>query len=124
MRPFISLIAVSEELSASIALRVSKLRRDMGITQSQVAKRLGITQQAYARYEAGQRKIPIDLIPELANAFSISIEDLWGLTVEGKKRRGPASSLEKHFEAIKALPKKEQRFIVETLDRLLQSSTQ
>jgi hypothetical protein len=39
------------------------------------------------------------------------------------KRRGPTSALEKRFEEIQSLPKKEQRFIIETLDRLLKTAS-
>ena len=122
MQPVISIFVVPEELSTSLAQRILKLRKDLNLTQTQVADRLSITQPAYARYEAAQRKIPIDLMPELAKAFDVSIEDLMGISAKGK-RRGPQSQLEKRFEEIQALPKKEQRFIIETLDRLLKTAS-
>ena len=122
MQSVISIFVVSEELSTSLAQRISKLRKDLNLTQTQVADQLGITQQAYARYEAAQRKIPIDLMPNLAKAFDISVEDLLGISAKEKKR-GPQSQLEKRFEEIQALPKKEQRYIIETLDRLLKTAS-
>ena len=122
MQPVISIFVVPEELSTSLAQRISKLRKDLNLTQTQVADRLSITQPAYARYEAAQRKIPIDLMPDLAKAFDVSVEDLMGISAKGK-RRGPQSQLEKRFEEIQALPKKEQRFIIETLDRLLKTAS-
>jgi transcriptional regulator with XRE-family HTH domain len=122
MHPLISIFVVPEELSTSLSQRISKLRKDLNLTQTQVADKLGITQPAYARYEAAQRKIPIDLMPNLANAFGVSVEDLLGISTKGKKR-GPQSQLEKRFEDIQALPKKEQRYIIETLDRLLKTAS-
>ena len=122
MQPVISIFVVSEELPISLAQRIAKLRKDLSLTQTQVAGKLGITQPAYARYEAGQRKIPIDLIAELAQAFDVSVEDLMGISAKGKKR-GPQSQLEKRFEEIQTLPKKEQRYIIETLDRLLKTAS-
>jgi transcriptional regulator with XRE-family HTH domain len=102
----------------TLADRIARLRQDLGLTQAQVAANLEISQQAYARYEASQRKIPIDLLPRIAEAFEVSIEDLLGVSAQSIKR-GPLSQLERRFEQIQALPKKEQRFIIETLDRLL-----
>jgi transcriptional regulator with XRE-family HTH domain len=122
MRTVISIFVVPEELSTSLSQRISKLRKDLNLTQTQVADKLGITQPAYARYEAAQRKIPIDLMPNLASAFGISVEDLLGISTKSKKR-GPQSQLEKRFEEIQALSKKEQRYIIETLDRLLKTAS-
>ena len=122
MQPLILIFVVPEELSTSLAQRISKLRKDLNLTQTQVADQLGITQQAYGRYEAAQRKIPIDLMPDLAKAFDVSVEDLLGVSAKSKKR-GPQSQLERRFEEIQALPKKEQRYIIETLDRLLQTAS-
>jgi transcriptional regulator with XRE-family HTH domain len=122
MLSFTSIFIVPEELSISLAQRVTQLRKDLGLTQLEVAKQLGVTQQAYGRYEAGQRKIPIDLMPALAKAFEVSVEDLMGISSKSK-RRGPTSVLEKRFEEIQSLPKKEQRFIIETLDRLLKTAS-
>ena len=61
-------------------------------------------------------------MPELAKAFEVRVEDLMGISAKGK-RRGPQSQLEKRFEDIQALPKKEQRYIIETLDRLLKTAS-
>lgn len=113
---------MSTELSITLAERVAELRRGNALTQAQVAECLGISQQAYARYEAAQRKIPVDLLPKLAEAFAISVEDLLGVSVTEKKR-GPQSQLERRFREIQDLPKKEQRFIIEALDRLLQKAS-
>lgn len=41
-------------------------RTKMGLTQSEVAKRLGISQQAYSRYELGEREPGFDFIIEIA----------------------------------------------------------
>ena len=116
------IFAVSEALSNILADRIIQLRQGLGLTQAQVAAQLGISQQAYARYEANQRKIPLDLIPQIAEALGVSVEDLLGIS-EASRKRGPQSQLERCFKEIQTLPKKEQRFIIETIDRLLKTAS-
>lgn len=41
------------------------LREDKDLRQTDIATLLNITQQQYSLYEAGKRKLPIDLLPKL-----------------------------------------------------------
>jgi DNA-binding transcriptional regulator YiaG len=43
-----------------------KKREAMGLNQSQLARKLGVTRQAVSRWELGQRKIPGPVIRLLA----------------------------------------------------------
>ena len=111
-----------QDFTASLPKRLIEVRKLQGLTQVQVAKILGTTQGTYALYESGARGISLKLLPKLAKALNTSEENLLGF--ENKKsKRGPTSALEKRFEEIQSLPKKEQRFIIETLDRLLKTAS-
>lgn len=56
-----------------------KKRKELGITQSELALRLGISQQYVSLIEKGNRqeKITVDLIYKLAEVLKISIEDVF-----------------------------------------------
>lgn len=58
--------------------RLKKLRKANGLTQHQLANELGISQQAYARYESGDREPNIATLIELANYFDVSVDYLIG----------------------------------------------
>lgn len=69
--------------------RVADFRRDRDLTQQQIADGLGIPQQTYARYELGQSRIAVSLLPPLAALLKISVPELLGPLIEpprGKKR--------------------------------------
>ena len=55
------------------------LRKNMGITQEQLAQKLGITNQAVSKWEAGQCLPDIQLLPEIADFFNVSIDELMGI---------------------------------------------
>jgi transcriptional regulator with XRE-family HTH domain len=111
-----------QDFTATLPKRLVEVRKLQGLTQVQVAEALGTTQGTYALYESGARGISLKLLPKLAKALNTSEESLLGFEPK-KSKRGPASALERRFEAIQALSKKEQRYIIETLDRLLQTAS-
>ena len=107
-----------QELNEVISSRIVKLRKTQQLRQEDVAEKLGIKQQSYARYEAGQRRIPVSILPTLAEALNTTIEERLGVHTK-RLKRGRISQLEKRFEKINTLPPREQKFILEMLDRVL-----
>ena len=98
--------------------RVARLRKDQQITQVQMAKMLGISQQHVASYECGRRKIPVIALPKLARIFGLSIDDLIGANKKAPKR-GPVSALNRQVEQIRRLPRTRQKFVMEMLDTVI-----
>ncbi len=98
--------------------RIASLRKDLGLTQVQMAEILNISQQHMAAFEAGRRKVPSVDIPTLAKLFGISTDELLGVTKTPIKR-GPASTLQRQMEQVSAMPKSKQKFITEMLEALI-----
>ncbi len=98
--------------------RVAGLRKDQHLTQVQLAKLLGISQQLMAAHEAGQRKIPASLLPRLAELFEVSCEQLLGVK-QPPAKRGPSPALQRQVEQIRQLPRTKQRFVMEMLDTVI-----
>lgn len=61
-------------------LRIRDLREDNDLTQTQLAKFLGCTQQTYSRYESGEITIDIHSLIKLAEFYHTSLDYLVGLT--------------------------------------------
>ena len=60
--------------------RIKKVRLENGLTQQQVAQALGLNSVTYLRYEKGQRQIPLELLPKLADLFDVTLDYLFGRT--------------------------------------------
>ncbi|TVR48823.1 MAG: XRE family transcriptional regulator, partial [Puniceicoccaceae bacterium] len=88
------LLFVSADLSKQLPERVTNLRKAAGLTQAQVAERLGITEGRYGHYERGFRRFPVSIIPKLAEALECSETDLLGISRPASKR-GPLSGWER-----------------------------
>ena len=62
--------------------RIHNLRCDRDLTQQEVADYLVCNRQVYARYERGQREIPVSMVIKLAKLYNTSTDYILGLTDE------------------------------------------
>ena len=60
--------------------RLKDLREDRDLTQAQVAKIIGTTQQHYGKYESGRIIIPFDRVIQLADYYNVSLDYIAGRT--------------------------------------------
>ena len=54
-------------------------RKKQGLTQEELAQRLGVTNQSVSKWESAQCCPDISLIPKLADIFEINIDELFGI---------------------------------------------
>ena len=110
-----------ETFFKELGVRIAQARKDRGLTQQQLADRLGIAQQTLAHYEIGRLRVVAALLPALADIFDLSVDELLTGQATGRPagKRGPASRLQQQIEAIGQLPKAKQRVVSEVLDAML-----
>jgi len=65
--------------------RLRDLREDHDLTQTEIAKMLGMSQTGYSKYETGENDIPTDVLIKLAKFYNTSIDYLLGQT-DSKRR--------------------------------------
>lgn len=64
---------------ANIELCIARLRRQRGISQQQLAERMGVAFQTVSKWETGATMPDIAMLPELAAYFQVSVDQLLGL---------------------------------------------
>ena len=67
-----------------LRLRLRKLRKERELSQAEIAKKLGISQQTYSRYESYTTEIPLKLLIYLAEFYNTSTDYLLGITNQDK----------------------------------------
>ena len=60
--------------------RIRNVREDKDLTQTEIAKLLGMSQTGYSKYETGENDIPTPILIALAKIHNTSIDYLLGLT--------------------------------------------
>ena len=110
-----------ETFFKELGKRIAQARKECDLTQQQLAEALGIAQQTLAHYEVGRVRLPISMLPVLAQTLDVSLEVLLGQprSSTASAKRGPASRLEQQIARISALPKPKQRFVLEMLETVL-----
>lgn len=62
-------------------MQLKEIRKSRGISQSQAARGLNLTQTTYNRYENGQRQIPNAILLAMADYFGVSADEILGRPV-------------------------------------------
>lgn len=60
--------------------RIRDLREDSNLNQTELARRLGMSQTGYSKYETGENDIPTPILIALAKLHNTSIDYLLGMT--------------------------------------------
>lgn len=113
-----------EEQSFFIALgaRITALRKAHRITQVQLAQTLGVSQQTITAYETGRRRIQVSVLPVIAQALRVSVEEL----IDGQpktRKRGPTGKIQQQLEQVQQLPRAKQKLLSDVLESLLATAS-
>ncbi len=59
-----------------VGLRLQRARKQCGITQEELAKRIGLPRPSYANIESGRQRVPLDVVWRAAIVLDLSIAAL------------------------------------------------
>lgn len=99
----------------SFSARFLQLRRQHGLTQPQMADKVGIHLTQVRRYESGETQPSLDILRRIAVTFNVSAD--WLIFEEGE--REPQDELKLKFEAVKQMDEEEQKSIASILDAMI-----
>ena len=105
--------------NAEFGARLSKLRKDAGMSQAELARRLGLTQSLISRFEQGQRRMYDDMLAATAKILSVTPNDILGIG-PCKPIKPEEASLSKRMalrlKLIEAMPRRAQETVLDMLD--------
>ena len=107
-----------------LAQRVARIRKEKGITQVEMAKRLGVTQPMVSRIEKGELRLNGEVIVKVAKLLQVSTDELLG--VKAIKNSQPEISRRwlRRLKKISQLSKRDQDGLIQTVDRYLKAAGQ
>jgi len=99
----------------SFSARFLLLRKQHGLTQPQMADKVGIHLTQVRRYESGETQPSLDILKRIDVTFHVSAD--WLIFEEGE--REPQDELKLKFEAVKQMDEDEQKSITSILDAMI-----
>ena len=103
-----------------LSARLAALRRDAGLTQAELATAVGEPQQNIALWEQSDKPPRSDVIPKLAEALGVAVEDLFAHKSTPARRAGPVGKVRRLFDDVSRLPRRQQDKIVEFLTPIVE----
>lgn len=103
--------------------RLAALRQARGLTQVQLADKIGSTQRAISRYETIADRAPAPVLAKLAKALGVTTDELLGVkqtrTTKTLTDDPEARRLWKKFQQVMALPEKDRRAVIRLVNSLV-----
>jgi len=101
--------------------RLASLRKAAGFTQIELAAELGISQRMVAYYESPVATPPANLLPQIATALGVTIDEMFGRSAKRKlaKQEGD-SRLRRRLLAIEKLDVAEKRQVLQVIDAFIE----
>jgi transcriptional regulator with XRE-family HTH domain len=93
--------------------KLSRLRQEAGLSQYDLAHLIGVTQSSVAFWELSDKPPRSDVLPKLAKALGVRIEDILNGAVSLKGKRGPKGKLRKLFDEVSNLPRRQKEQVIE-----------
>lgn len=103
-------------MKESLADRIQVLRKQLGLTQVELADKIGVSKSQFIRYESKGVQPPANIINKLADILNTSVDFL----ISGDKNEKAKASLKnsellQRFKEIDTLPEQEQNIIIKVI---------
>ena len=72
----------------TLGMMISTLRKEKGMTQLELAEKMGVTDKAVSKWERDLSFPDINSIPKLAEIFEVSVDELMQVKTETKENIG------------------------------------
>ena len=84
---------------ARIGQTIARLRREHNMTQMALADAMGVSFQAVSNWERGQSMPDVSKLPELADIFSVSVDELLGRQAPPIVTHAMSDDLEEYLQS-------------------------
>jgi transcriptional regulator with XRE-family HTH domain len=115
MLAYASPVPINHHWTVNFPEHLAALRKQKGMTQQQLADRVGVHVVQLRRYEAGTSQPTLDVIRSMAVALGISADTL----LFAPDERGPDDALKLQFEAVSRFDPESKKVVQQVLDSMI-----
>ena len=104
---------------SALSERIAQARSAAGLTQQQLAERLGVSQQMVGYLEVRPVAVRPEMLAKISEVLSVSLDDLIGGNGAPHKPSGPSGRMRRVFEEVSKLPRSQQQRIAGVVEDML-----
>jgi transcriptional regulator with XRE-family HTH domain len=110
--------------SQTIGQRIAGLRKERGLSQADLAERIGISRQLVASYERERVRLYDEMVARFALALGVSADEILGLDQSGSTDTKHTSlRVTRRLRELDQLPEQKRKAILKTLDDLIRANS-
>lgn len=103
--------------------RIARLRREKGMTQIELARRLQVSQPVVSDYENDVIRLPADVVVQIAEVLGASTDELLGMKARTARSTADNSiknrRLYRRMQEIEKLPRRDQEALLRTIEAFI-----
>jgi len=112
------LVTMEIEMEETFGQHLARVRKQRGFSQVALAEKIGVTARVLCYYERETKRPPAHLLPKIAAALDLSLDELLGTKDVHLDGRSVDAKLLRKLEKLKDLPAEDRRLVVQMIDSL------
>jgi len=100
---------------------IAKVRKKRGLTQAELAEKVGITRVLVSAYESGRVRLFDEMIIRFAKALKVSTDELLGMSNQSNEKC-PSLRFMRRIKELESLPEIKKKRILSNLDDLIKAN--
>ena len=108
----------------ALGKRLAELRQLRGLSQRELAERVGVVQVVVSNYEVAKLRITAEMALRLAQALDVPVQELLhtDAPLDLPPQRKPSRKVLERLQQIESLPRRKQDALLTTIDLFLKSA--
>ena len=103
----------------TLGQRLASIRKEQGLTQVELAKKIGIIQSIVSAYELNNLRLTAEMAIRFAKVLDVSTDELLGLETKEKNDFVKNRRVVRRLHQIDQLSKRDQEAVIRTIDAFL-----
>ena len=118
----IRMAKIKNEQLSNFGERLRQLRLEKGFTQQELADEINVSRRVVIYYERETNHPPSNLLPSIAYALGVSLDELLGMKATKKKKLKASVSprLARRLQQIETLDSKNKRQLLQIIDTFIE----
>lgn len=108
--------------SETVGQRLARLRKEQGLTQAELAERIGINQTSVSDYETGRLRLSDEMLARVALALKVSADTILGLKGGVRRTNQATVRILRRLNRIASLPLPQKKALLKTIDMMLKAT--